>query len=106
MAARLVRVGFEVAVTDAVAGRAKIFVDQVGGRAVANLAEATKEAESRSQRVRSNAIFRALSRNVGERRKPAWQGPGPYRHRKAKRSFGRSEPRKQQIKQGISAFSL
>jgi 3-hydroxyisobutyrate dehydrogenase len=45
MAARLVRGGFEVAVTDAVAGRAKIFVDQVGGKAVANLAEATKEAD-------------------------------------------------------------
>ena len=45
MAARLVRGGFEVAVTDAVAGRAKIFVDQVGGKAVANLAEATKESD-------------------------------------------------------------
>jgi len=45
MAARLVRAGFEVAVTDAVAGRAKIFVDQVGGRAVANLAGATKQAD-------------------------------------------------------------
>src|SRR3984885_461638 len=45
MAARLVRGGFEVAVTEAVAGRAKIFVDQVGGKAVANLAEATKEAD-------------------------------------------------------------
>ena len=48
MAARLVRGGFEVAVTDAVAGRAKIFVDQVGGKAVTNLAEATKEAETMS----------------------------------------------------------
>ena len=46
MAARLVRAGFEVAVTDAVAGRAKAFVDQVGGKAVASLAEATKEAEA------------------------------------------------------------
>src|SRR5580704_4688917 len=45
MAARLVRAGFEVAVTDAVAGRATAFVDQVGGKAVASLAEATKEAE-------------------------------------------------------------
>jgi 3-hydroxyisobutyrate dehydrogenase len=45
MAARLVRAGFEVAVTDAVAGRAKAFVDQVGGKAVVSLAEATKEAE-------------------------------------------------------------
>ena len=45
MAARLVRAGFEVAVTDAVAGRAKAFVDRVGGKAVASLAEATKEAE-------------------------------------------------------------
>jgi 3-hydroxyisobutyrate dehydrogenase len=45
MAARLVRAGFEVAVTDAVAGRAKAFVDQVGGKAVTNLAGATKEAD-------------------------------------------------------------
>jgi 3-hydroxyisobutyrate dehydrogenase len=45
MAARLVRAGFEVAVTDAVAGRAKAFVDQVGGEAVASLADATKEAD-------------------------------------------------------------
>ena len=45
MAARLVRAGFEVAVTDAVAGRAKAFVDQVGGEAVADLADATKEAD-------------------------------------------------------------
>jgi 3-hydroxyisobutyrate dehydrogenase len=45
MAARLVRVGFEVGVMDAVAGRAKIFADQVGGKAVTNLAGATKEAD-------------------------------------------------------------
>ena len=45
MAARLVRAGFEVAVTDAVAGRAKAFVDQVGGNAVVSLAEAAKETE-------------------------------------------------------------
>jgi 3-hydroxyisobutyrate dehydrogenase len=45
MAARLVRAGFEVAVTDAVAGRAKAFVDQVGGNAIASLAEAAKEAD-------------------------------------------------------------
>ena len=45
MAARLVRAGFEVAVTDAVAGRAKAFVDEVGGKAVVSLAEATKEAD-------------------------------------------------------------
>jgi 3-hydroxyisobutyrate dehydrogenase len=45
MAARLVGAGFEVAVTDAVAGRAKAFVDQVGGEAVASLADATKEAD-------------------------------------------------------------
>jgi 3-hydroxyisobutyrate dehydrogenase len=45
MAARLVRAGFEVAVTDAVAGRAKAFVDQVGGNAVVSLAEAAKEAD-------------------------------------------------------------
>jgi 3-hydroxyisobutyrate dehydrogenase len=45
MAARLVRAGLEVAVTDAVAGRAKAFVDQVGGEAVANLADATTEAD-------------------------------------------------------------
>ena len=45
MAARLVRAGFEASVTDAVAGRAKAFVDQVGGKAVVSLAEATKEAE-------------------------------------------------------------
>jgi 3-hydroxyisobutyrate dehydrogenase len=45
MAARLVRAGFEVAVTDAVAGRAKAFVDEVGGKAVISLAEATKEAD-------------------------------------------------------------
>ena len=45
MAARLVGAGFEVAVTDAVAGRAKAFVDQVGGNAVVSLAEAAKEAD-------------------------------------------------------------
>jgi 3-hydroxyisobutyrate dehydrogenase len=45
MAARLVGAGFEVAVTDAVAGRARAFVDQVGGKAVVSLAEATKEAD-------------------------------------------------------------
>jgi 3-hydroxyisobutyrate dehydrogenase len=45
MAARLVRAGFEVTVTDAVAGRAKAFVDQVGGNAVVSLTEAAKEAE-------------------------------------------------------------
>jgi 3-hydroxyisobutyrate dehydrogenase len=45
MAARLVRAGFEVAVTDAVAGRAKAFVDEVGGKAVVSLAEAIKEAD-------------------------------------------------------------
>src|ERR1700721_2076974 len=45
MAARLVRGGFEVAVTDAVAGRATAFVDQVGGKAVASLAAAPKEAD-------------------------------------------------------------
>jgi 3-hydroxyisobutyrate dehydrogenase len=45
MAARLVRSGFEVAVTDAVAGRATAFVDQVGGKAVVSLAEETKEAD-------------------------------------------------------------
>jgi 3-hydroxyisobutyrate dehydrogenase len=45
MATRLVQAGFEVAVTDAVAGRAKSFVDQIGGKAVASLAEATKEAD-------------------------------------------------------------
>jgi 3-hydroxyisobutyrate dehydrogenase len=45
MATRLVRAGFEVAVTDAVAGRANSFVDQIGGKAVASLADATKEAD-------------------------------------------------------------
>jgi 3-hydroxyisobutyrate dehydrogenase len=45
MAERLVRAGFEVTVTDAVAGRAKAFVDQIGDKAGASLAEATKEAE-------------------------------------------------------------
>jgi 3-hydroxyisobutyrate dehydrogenase len=45
MAARLVRAGFEASVTDAVAGRAKAFADQVGGKAVVSLAEATKEAD-------------------------------------------------------------
>ena len=45
MAARLVRAGFEVAVMDAVAGRAKAFVGQVGGKAVVSLADATKEAD-------------------------------------------------------------
>jgi 3-hydroxyisobutyrate dehydrogenase len=44
MAARLVRAGFEVGVTDAVAGRAKAFVEEVGGRAVVSLSHATKEA--------------------------------------------------------------
>jgi 3-hydroxyisobutyrate dehydrogenase len=45
MAARLVRAGFEVAVTDAVSGRARAFVDQVGGKAVASLTDATEEAD-------------------------------------------------------------
>jgi 3-hydroxyisobutyrate dehydrogenase len=45
MAARLVQAGFEVAVTDAVAGRARAFADQVGGKVVASLADATKEAD-------------------------------------------------------------
>ena len=45
MAARLVRAGLEVAVTDAVAGRAQTFADQVGGRVVARLPDATKEAD-------------------------------------------------------------
>ena len=45
MAARLVRAGFEVAVADAVAGRARAFVDEVGGKAVASLAAAAKEAD-------------------------------------------------------------
>ena len=45
MAARLVGAGFEVAVTDAVAGRAEAFVDQVGGKAVVSLADATKAAD-------------------------------------------------------------
>ena len=45
MAARLVRAGFAVAVADAVAGRAKAFVGEVGGTAGASLAEATKEAD-------------------------------------------------------------
>lgn len=45
MAARLIRAGFEVAVADAVAGRARAFVDEVGGKAVASLAAAAKEAD-------------------------------------------------------------
>jgi 3-hydroxyisobutyrate dehydrogenase len=45
MAAQLVRAGFEVAVTDAVSGRARAFVDQVGGKAVASLTDATEEAD-------------------------------------------------------------
>jgi 3-hydroxyisobutyrate dehydrogenase len=45
MAARLVRAGLEVAVTDAVAGRAKAFAEQVGGKAIISLAEATREAD-------------------------------------------------------------
>jgi 3-hydroxyisobutyrate dehydrogenase len=45
MAARLVRAGLEVAVTDAVAGRAQTFADQVGGRVVVRLPDATKEAD-------------------------------------------------------------
>ena len=45
MAARLVRAGFETSVTDAEAGRAKAFVDEVGGKAVVSLAEAIKEAD-------------------------------------------------------------
>jgi 3-hydroxyisobutyrate dehydrogenase len=45
MAARLVRAGFEVAVTDAVSGRARAFVDQVGGKAVASLTDATEETD-------------------------------------------------------------
>ncbi|MEH2475707.1 3-hydroxyisobutyrate dehydrogenase [Nitrobacteraceae bacterium AZCC 2161] len=45
MAARLLKAGFEVSVTDAVTGRAKDFVDQVGGSAVANLPEAAKAAD-------------------------------------------------------------
>jgi 3-hydroxyisobutyrate dehydrogenase len=45
MAARLVQAGFEVAVADAVAGRAAAFVDQVGGKVVAGLSDATKRAD-------------------------------------------------------------
>lgn len=45
MAARLVQAGFDVAVTDAVTGRAKAFVDQVGGTAVGSLSDATKQAD-------------------------------------------------------------
>ena len=45
MAARLIRAGFEVAVADAVAGRARAFVDEVGGKAVASLAAAANEAD-------------------------------------------------------------
>jgi 3-hydroxyisobutyrate dehydrogenase len=45
MAGQLLKAGFEVAVTDAVAGRAKAFVDQVGGSAVANLPEVAKAAD-------------------------------------------------------------
>jgi 3-hydroxyisobutyrate dehydrogenase len=45
MAARLVQAGFQVAVADAVAGRAKAFVDQVGGEAVDGLTAAAKAAD-------------------------------------------------------------
>ena len=45
MAARLVGDGFDVAVMDAVAARAEAFVDQVGGKAVVSLADATKAAD-------------------------------------------------------------
>jgi 3-hydroxyisobutyrate dehydrogenase len=45
MAARLVQAGFQVAVADAVAGRAKAFVDQVGGEAVDDLTAAAKAAD-------------------------------------------------------------
>jgi 3-hydroxyisobutyrate dehydrogenase len=45
MAARLVGAGFDVAVMDAVAARAEAFVDQVGGKAVVSLADATKAAD-------------------------------------------------------------
>jgi 3-hydroxyisobutyrate dehydrogenase len=45
MAARLVRAGFEVAVTDAATDRARTFVDQVGGLPVTSLADAAREAD-------------------------------------------------------------
>jgi 3-hydroxyisobutyrate dehydrogenase len=45
MATRLVQAGFQVAVTDVVVGRAKAFVDQVGGEAVNGLTAAAKAAD-------------------------------------------------------------
>lgn len=45
MAACLMKAGFEVAVTDAVAGRAQDFVAQVGGSAIINLVESVKTAD-------------------------------------------------------------
>jgi 3-hydroxyisobutyrate dehydrogenase len=45
MAACLQKAGFEVAVTDAVAGRAKEFVAQVGGTAITNLVASVKAAD-------------------------------------------------------------
>jgi 3-hydroxyisobutyrate dehydrogenase len=45
MAARLIQAGYHVAVTDAVAGRAKAFTDQVGGEAASDLAAAAKQAD-------------------------------------------------------------
>jgi hypothetical protein len=51
-------------------------------------------AGGRSQRVCANAAFRALPRNVGECRKPAWQGPGPYCDCKIERGLGRRYARK------------
>lgn len=45
MAARLVRAGYEVAVSDAVAGRADAFVAEIGGQAATVLAKAVKAAD-------------------------------------------------------------
>jgi 3-hydroxyisobutyrate dehydrogenase len=45
MAARLIKAGFGVAVTDAVAGRAEAFVAEVGGTPVTDLADAARAAD-------------------------------------------------------------
>jgi 3-hydroxyisobutyrate dehydrogenase len=45
MAARLINAGFEVTVTDALPGRAKDFVAQVGGTAVTDLAASARTSD-------------------------------------------------------------
>ena len=52
MAANLLKAGFELVACDAVPGRSAQFAEQVGGRAVADAAEAAQGAEDATFRAR------------------------------------------------------